>query len=147
MLNFKNMSSKDKVLFAISPTSYFLAKTAEKAIDHLTEDSKSVQELKLEAQKKELYARIAESEARIAQEVAIAERIRTANTVEIEEFYEASGKGGLGVNATEGTISGSLGGEGRKITSRVYRFTGWGEAEKSFGQEIGEIEVTSTEED
>lgn len=70
---------------------------------------------------------MAESQAKVAQELAIAQRINTAEQVEIEEIYDTSGKAGLSANITEGAITGGLTGEGRKVTKRIYRFTGWHE--------------------
>lgn len=40
---------------------------------------------------------MAESQAKVAQELAIAQRINTAEEVEIEEFYDVSGKGNIGL--------------------------------------------------
>ncbi|WP_135553727.1 hypothetical protein [Paenibacillus cymbidii] len=81
------------------------------------------EELKLEAERLKLESRIAEYQARIAQEVAIARRIENALEVEIEEFYDTSGEGSLGVNVKDGSAGAS--GSGRKVTSRVYRFKGF----------------------
>ena len=63
--------------------------------------------------------------------------VDSAEEVEIEEFYDASGKGhaGLSVDANAATGSFGLGGEGRKVTTRIYRFKGLHvEAEKIYNQ-------------
>ncbi|QNH14937.1 hypothetical protein HEP74_00050 [Xanthomonas sp. SS] len=77
-----------------------------------------------EAKRQELSLHMAKMQAQVAQELAIAHRIENAVEVEIEEYYEGSGKGGLSgaANAEGGSVF--LGGEGRKVVKRVYRFTG-----------------------
>lgn len=130
MLNFKNMSTKDKLLFTLNPTAYLIGKGTEAVVEkvqNMTESNATVQELRNEALRQEIILQMSEAQAKVAQELAIAQRINTAEQVEIEEFYDASGKGGLTANITEGAITGGLTGEGRKVTKRIYRFTGWHE--------------------
>jgi hypothetical protein len=129
MLNFKNMSVKDKVLLAVSPTTYLLSKGAEKAVEKVQELSQSgtMQQLKEEAARQELMAQMQVAQAKVAQELAIAQRINTAETVEIVEYYDISGKGGLNVQTTDAGVTGGLSGEGRRVTHRSYRFIGWHE--------------------
>lgn len=61
----------------------------------------------------------------VAQELAIARRIETADEVEIEEFYDNSKEGYAGLKGTEEGISLGIGGNGRKITKRIYKFKGY----------------------
>jgi len=68
--------------------------------------------------------RTAEAQARVAQEVAIARRIETAKEVEIEEFYNYSGEGLIGVKSDGESISLGAGGAVRRISKRFYRFRG-----------------------
>ena len=84
-----------------------------------------------EAQRQELSLRMAELQARVAQELAIAERIENAVEVEIEEYYEGSVEGSLGFTPgpSGGTIG--LGGSGRRVSKRVFRFLGARDAEPS----------------
>jgi len=65
-------------------------------------------------------------QARIAQELAIAKRIENADVVEIEEFYDASGKGNIGISAdaNSGVASFGIGAEGRRVVKRIYHFKG-----------------------
>lgn len=130
MMNFKGMSKKDMLLFGLNPTAFLIGKGAEKAVEkvqNLSNSNATIQELRNEAARQEILAQMAESQAKVAQELAIAQRINTAEQVEIEEIYDASGKAGLSANITEGAITGGLTGEGRKVTKRIYRFTGWHE--------------------
>jgi hypothetical protein len=130
LLNIKKMSVKDKVLFAISPTTFLLSKgvdTAVEKIQELTQNGTTTQELKEIAARQEIMAQMQASQAKVAQELAIAQRINTANVVEIEEYFDASGKGGLNVNLSESEVTGGISGEGRKVVKRIYRFTGWHE--------------------
>lgn len=64
--------------------------------------------LKEEAARQEIIAQVSEAQARVTQELAIAQRINTAQEVEIEEFYDTSGKGGLSANVTEGAVTAGL---------------------------------------
>lgn len=61
--------------------------------------------------------------------------------MEIEECYDASGKGGISANINEESITAELTGEGRKVTKRVYKFTGWHEGAK----EVFETQVKRQE--
>lgn len=67
---------------------------------------------------------MAEAQARVAQEVAIARRIETAEEVEMEEFYDYSGEGHIGAKSDGQFLSLGAGGAGRRISRRVYRFRG-----------------------
>lgn len=73
----------------------------------------------------EIQLQLAESQAKVAQELAIAKRIEEAEQVEIEEYYEYAAEGQAGLKATEKTISAGLSGSGKRVSKRVYRFTGW----------------------
>lgn len=77
-----------------------------------------------EAKKQELSLHMAKMQAQVAQEIAIAHRIENAVEVEIEEYYEGSGRGGISgaVAADGGSLF--LGAEGRRVVKRVYRFKG-----------------------
>ena len=66
-------------------------------------------------------------QARAAQELAIAERIVASHEVVIEEYYDGSGKGHAGLKADGEAISLGASGEGRRVTKRVIRFSGWAE--------------------
>lgn len=116
-----------------NPILSLIIETIEKAIEKsiIASESGDLQKLYFEAQRQEIALRMSEFQARVAQEVAIARRIDTAEEVEIEEFYDTSGKGnvGLNVNREEGNVTFGLGvaGEGRRVTKRIYRFRGWRE--------------------
>jgi hypothetical protein len=111
-----------------SPLGWLIMEGSEKAAEAMTGASQgTLQQLKEEAAKQEIQMQFAQHQARVAQELAIARRIDNAMEVEIEEFYDASGKGSLGLDANAATETVTLGiqGEGRRITRRVYRFKGW----------------------
>ncbi|MFA0086639.1 hypothetical protein [Vibrio sp. 10N.261.51.F12] len=80
--------------------------------------------LDAEARKQAISLNMAKMQAVVAQELAIAERIKNAHEVEIEEYYEGAGAAGLNASGNLDGASISLGGESRKVTKRVYRFTG-----------------------
>ena len=88
-------------------------------------ESKGIAELELEAAKQKVVMEFQAHQARVSQEVAIAERISTSEQVEITEYYDASGKGHAGLTANEASITAGAGGEGRKVTHRTIKFTGF----------------------
>jgi len=73
-------------------------------------------------QKKELA--LLEDQAKVAQEVAIANRIESATEVEIEEYYGNIGDGTVGVSSREGAVTLGVGGSKQNVTKRVYKFSG-----------------------
>jgi ribosomal protein L3 len=93
--------------------------------DMKSAEGKGITELELEAAKQKIVMEFQSHQARVSQEVAIAERISTSSEVEITEYYDVSGKGHAGVSANEASISAGVGGEGRKVTHRVIKFTGF----------------------
>ena len=94
-------------------------------------ESKGLAELELEAAKQKVIMEFQAHQAQVYQEVAIAERISTSNQVEITEYYDASGKANAGLNASEASITAGVGGEGRKVTHRVIKFTGFSSSVES----------------
>lgn len=94
-------------------------------------ESKGVSELELEATKQKIIMEFQAHQARVSQEIAIAERISTSFEAEITEYYDVSGKGHAGISAQETSITAGVGGEGRKVTHRVIKFSGFGKAEPS----------------
>jgi hypothetical protein len=93
--------------------------------------SRSLEALREEAVKQEIKMEFAQHQARVAQELAIAKRIENAIEVEIEEYYDNSGKGsaGLSVDAETSTASLGLSGESRRVSKRIYRFKGMSSSE------------------
>lgn len=95
-----------------------------KSMDDASE--KNLESLREEAAKQQIKMDYSQHQARVAQELAIAKRIENATEVEIEEYYDNSGKGSAGLNVNVETQTGSLGlsGESRRVSKRVYRFKG-----------------------
>ena len=89
-------------------------------------EKKGVVSLEEEAKKQRIVMELQSHQARVAQELAIAHRISHSDTVEIEEFYDTSGKGALGAKADESSVTLGASGEGRRVTKRVIKFSGWG---------------------
>lgn len=86
----------------------------------------SLDTLREESVKQQIKMDFSQHQARVAQELAIAKRIENAVEVEIEEYYDNSGKGSAGLNVNAESMVGSLGlsGENRRVSKRVYRFKG-----------------------
>lgn len=106
----------------IGPVAGVLMESAKDA--EAASNSGEISKLSEEAKRQEISLHMAKMQAQVAQELAIAHRIENANEVEIEEYYEGNGKAGLGASTDGISASFTLGGEGRKVTKRVYRFTG-----------------------
>jgi hypothetical protein len=124
------MSLKDTAIVAakiyINPIGYLVEKVAESAVDSTKDDSnkKSIEELQLFAKIQELQMQMAEAQAKVAQELAIAKRIEIAEEVEIEEFYDLSGDGTIGLKADEKGITAGVSASGRRVAKRIYKFRG-----------------------
>lgn len=88
--------------------------------------AKNLDALREESLKQEIKMEFSKHQARVAQELAIAKRIENALEVEIEEYYDNSGKDEGGLNINLATQSGGLGisTESRRVSKRVYRFKG-----------------------
>lgn len=115
-------------LYFGNPLLGLAADAAEKAYEMVDSASKKgVDELRTELAKQEMKLQFERQQARIAQEIAIANRIHGAEEVEIEEFYDSATKGSAGLSANLEKQTASLGGEaeGRQVTKRIYRFKGW----------------------
>jgi len=90
-------------------------------------ESEGLAKLEEEAKKQKIVMEFQAHQARVTQELAIAERIAVSHNVVIEEYYDGSGKGHAGLKADGEAISVGVSGEGRRVTKRVIRFSGWGE--------------------
>ena len=127
-----------------SPVSWLIAEGAEKAATSIANASdKGLEQLEEEVAKQTLQMQFAQQQARIEQELAIARRIDNAEEVEIEEFYDTSGKEkvGLSVNQASQTASVGVGAGGRRVTKRVYHFKGWRlQDPESIEQHLSDIE-------
>ena len=88
-------------------------------------ESRGIPSLEEEARKQQIVMEFQAHQARVSQELAIAERISTSAEVEIEEYYDLSGKAHAGAKADADSVTLGVGGEGRRVTKRVIRFTGW----------------------
>ncbi|MEM1485993.1 hypothetical protein V6615_14145 [Oscillospiraceae bacterium PP1C4] len=123
------------VLKYTSPLTWLVVDTAEKVIkkSSTVSNSGNLDDMKQEALRQEILLKMSEIQAKVAQEIAIARRIDTAEEVTIEEYYDTTGEGGLGVKLQEEGLSAGLSGSGRYVSKRVYTFKGWRNGE-------GEIE-------
>lgn len=116
--------SAKKVASAVSPMARLIITGSEKASEAVSMASeKGMDALKEEVAKQELKLKFELQQAKIEQELAIAHRIRHAQVVEIEEFYDRSGKGQVGAHLEGEAASLGLTAEGKSVTKRVYRFT------------------------
>ena len=118
----KAMKTMAKATPIVGPVAGVLLDSAKDAAS--ASKSGEITKLTEEAKRQEISLHMAKMQAQVAQELAIAHRIENAEEVEIEEYYEGSGKDGAGISNDGVSVSLSLGAEGQKVTKRIYRFTG-----------------------
>lgn len=87
-------------------------------------EGKSIENLEQEARKQQIVMDFQAHQARVAQEISIAQRIASSIEVEIEEYYDTAGKGSAGLKAEEKSVTLGVSGEGRKVTKRIIKFKG-----------------------
>jgi hypothetical protein len=125
----RDVMSMEIVKFAVCPSGYLIGQAIDAAVKSFTTEAKSdsvtTAALKEEAIRQDIETHVLQGKARIEQELAIARRIDNAEDVEIEEYYDSSGKGALGLEASEGSLALGVSGTGRRITKRVYKFKGF----------------------
>ena len=95
--------------------------------------------LKEEVAKQEIRLRFELQQAKIAQELAISERISNAEVVEIEEFYDVSGSAPAGAHVNKDSAACGLGAEGKSVTKRIYQFRGFRDGETALDGQ-GDVE-------
>jgi len=88
--------------------------------------SEDLQTLQEESFRQEIQIEYSKHQAQVAQELAIAKRIENAVEVEIEEYYDNSGKSDNELNVSMKAQTAGLGisSENRRVSKRVYRFKG-----------------------
>lgn len=121
------MSISKAALYSVSPIVGFAVSIAELAIGSTKDNvssKKDLSELELEAKKQELNIALAEAQARVAQELAIAKRIEIAEQVEIEEFYDLNADANAGLSSKGKAVSLGVTASGQKVSKRIYKFTG-----------------------
>lgn len=119
--------------FVLGP-SYLLVKSiADKAAGIVidAQDSSDLIAVRNETERQENEMRRLEAKAKVAQEMAIAARIQSAEEVQIEEYFEYAGEGKAGLNVeSSGSIGLGASGSGKRISKRVYRFIGGGASDE-----------------
>ena len=82
-----------------------------------------ITELRKEEAIQEVSMRMAERQAKVAQELAIADRIKSAEEVSIEEYYDNSVEGNAGIGVSEAGINLGVNGRTGVVSKRIYRFS------------------------
>ena len=100
---------------------------ADKYLTDTHKPNVSITELEQSAMEAKLTAEVLTNQAKVQQEQAIATRILLAEVVEIEEYYDISGQGNLGLSADGASETITLGAslQGKKISKRVIKFSGF----------------------
>ena len=83
-----------------------------------------LEKLREDTERQKLGMEMAQAQARVAQELAIARRIEAAADVQIEEYYEYAGEGALGLKADGKSLTLGASGSGQRVSKRIFRFTG-----------------------
>lgn len=113
---------------AIDPAGYLIRQivdsTSKKLVDAEAGNIQDIAALRIDTERQELHMRMLEAQARVAQEVAIARRIETAEEVEMEEHYDYSREGKIGGKVDGSGASIGAGGAGRTVSRRIYKFRG-----------------------
>lgn len=87
-------------------------------------EAQSLESLENAARKQQIVMDFQTHQARVAQEISIAQRIASSAEVEIEEYYDLSGKANAGLKAEEKSVALGVAGEGRRVTKRIIKFKG-----------------------
>ena len=100
---------------------------ADKYLTDTHKPNVSITELEQSAMEAKITAEVLTNQAKVQQEQAIATRILLAEVVEIEEYYDISGQGNLGLSADGASETITLGAslQGKKISKRVGRVEHW----------------------
>ena len=103
-----------------------LANSLTESIDKTSKITKSADLMVIDDQlkKQQFELQLAHMQAKVAQEIAIAQRIENASEVIIEEYYEGETKGKVGITGDENGLNLGVSGEHRKITKKIYKFIG-----------------------
>ena len=83
-----------------------------------------IDELRRESERQELMMQMTERQAKVAQELALAHRIESAQEVEMEEFYDLSSAGHAGVKSDGTNATVGIGARAQQVTKRIFRFKG-----------------------
>lgn len=83
-----------------------------------------IAKLREDTERQKLAMEMAQAQARVAQELAIARRIEGAKEVQIEEYYEYAGNGAVGLKADDKGLTVGVSGSGQRVSKRIYKFTG-----------------------
>ena len=100
---------------------------ADKYLTDTHKPNVSITELEQSAMEAKITGEVLTNQAKVQQEQAIATRILLAEVVEIEEYYDISGQGNLGLSADGASETITLGAslQGKKISKRVIKFSGF----------------------
>jgi DNA-binding XRE family transcriptional regulator len=119
----KNTNKVIKTLFPIHSMIYDNVKKSQVISETILEGG-NILKIQAELNKKRAEAEMNELNAKVSQELAIANRIANAVDVEIEEIYEDDNSGKVVGNFNEKNPNIELGGKNRKVAKRIYKFKG-----------------------
>ena len=135
---------KEIAYMTLNPTGYLISKAIEATVKTFTTEaeksSASTNQLEELALRQEIEARVLKEQARIEQELAIARRIDNAEEVEIEEYYDTSGEGALGLKGDDKGVTVGASGGGKKVVKRIYKFKGYRHAVQNMDADVEVIE-------
>lgn len=114
---------------ALNPTGYLMELAFKKSMDAFSDSASdediTTQQLSEEAIRANIKSTVLTEQAKVEQEISIAKRILIAEEVEIEEYYDVSGSGGVGAKTDGSKMTLGVQAEGKKVTKRVIKFKGF----------------------
>lgn len=131
------MDTLEVVKITLNPTGYLIEKVINRNVQEFSDNSvkSNLQELKEHALREEIKSSVLQNQAKVEQELAIARRIENAEEVEIEEYYDLSGNGGVGLKGDDKGVTLGVNGEGRKVTKRIIKFKGYSSAIRTISED------------
>lgn len=123
------MDKLDMLRVALNPGGYLIDIALKKSMETFSSSTSDIditpEALNDEAIKANIQSTVLAEQAKVEQEISIAKRILIAEKVEIEEFYDTYGSGGIGAKAEADKFSFGAHGEGKKVTKRIIKFKGF----------------------
>ena len=122
----KQKKTRESIIESIFPIHSLIYNNVKKSqvISESILEGGNILKIQAELNKKRAEAEMNELNAKVSQEIAIANRIANAVDVEIEEIYEDDSNGKIKSDLNEKNHNVELGARQRKVAKRIYRFRG-----------------------
>lgn len=124
--NFDNVLNKMSMMIS-SPMADIISSLIGEIITDkdILEGETSIEKIKDKSNVEDVSLQLLKERVRVAQEIAIALRIETADEVEIEEFYDNYKDINAGLKGNSEGVTFGVNGTGKRVVKRVYKFKGY----------------------